>query len=91
MAEYIWQFANWPHFSIDYERQIKVVKKLLETGEGGFERGLSAKKYQGMVKGSRATLTRDLANLVAKGILIPTGERKATRYHLNWELAGKNS
>ena len=72
------------------ERQIKVVKKLLEAGEGGFEGGLTAKKYQGMVKGSRATLTRDLADLVNKGILTLTGERKAARYHLIWELAGKN-
>ena len=72
------------------ERQIKVVKKLLEAGEGGFEGGLTAKKYQGMVKGSRATLTRDLADLVSKGILTLTGERKAARYHLIWKLAGKN-
>ncbi len=69
------------------DRQIKVVKKLLEAGEGGFAGGLTAKKYQGMVKGSRATLTRDLADLVDKGILLLTGERKAARYHLNWELA----
>ena len=73
------------------ERQIKVVKKLLEAGEGGFEGGLTAKKHQGMVKGSRATLTRDLADLVSKRILIITGERKAARYHLNWQLAGKSS
>ncbi|OEU72492.1 MAG: hypothetical protein BA864_09790 [Desulfuromonadales bacterium C00003093] len=72
------------------DRQIKVVKKLLEAGEGGFEGGLTAKKHQGMVKGSRATLTRDLADLVDKGILIVTGERKGTRYDLNWEFAKKN-
>ncbi|HKL24835.1 MAG TPA: Fic family protein [Desulfuromonadales bacterium] len=71
------------------DRQIKVVKKLLEVGEGGFEGGLTAKKYHGMVKGSRATLTRDLADLVDKGILLLTGERKAARYNLNWELARK--
>jgi Fic family protein len=71
------------------DRQIKVVKKLLEAGEGGFEGGLTAKKYHGMVKGSRATLTRDLADLVDKGILLLTGERKAARYNLNWELARK--
>ncbi len=72
------------------DRQVKVVKRLLEAGEGKFEGGLTAKKYQGMVKGSRATLTRDLADLVSKGVLTLTGERKAARYHLNWELAGKN-
>ena len=68
------------------DRQIKVIKKLLEAGEGGFEGGLTAKKHQGMVKGSRATLTRDLADLVGKRILILTGERKAARYDLAWEL-----
>lgn len=72
------------------DRQIKVVKKLLEAGEGGFEGGLTAKKYHGMVKGSRATLTRDLSDLVDKGILVLTGERKAARYNLSWELARKS-
>ena len=71
------------------DRQIKVVKKLLDAGEDGFEGGLTAKKYQGMVKGSRATLTRDLAGLVDKGVLILTGERKAARYHMNWDLVRK--
>ena len=72
------------------DRQIKVVKKLLQAGEGGFEGGLTAKKYQAMVTASRATLTRDLADLVDKGILVLTGERKAARYSLNWELARKS-
>lgn len=71
------------------ERQIKLVKRLLEAGEGGFEGGLTAGKYQGMAKASRATLTRDLADLVGKGILILMGERKAARYFLNWGLARK--
>ena len=71
------------------ERQIKLVKRLPEEGEGGFEGGLTAGKYQGMAKASRATLTRDLADLVGKGILILTGERKAARYYLNWGLARK--
>lgn len=64
------------------DRQIKVVKKLLEAGEEGFAGVLTAKKYHGMVKGSRATLTRDLADLVDKGILLLTGEQNAARYHL---------
>jgi Fic family protein len=71
------------------ERQRKVVRKLLETGEGGFTGGLTAKKYLAMTKTSRATGTRDLADLVAKGILLSEGERAGTRYELNWELAKK--
>jgi len=69
------------------ERQRKVVKKLLEAGQDGFEGGLTAKKHQGMVKGSRATLARDLADLVDKKILLVSGARKATKYELNWSLA----
>lgn len=69
------------------ERQRKVVKKLLEAGQDGFEGGLTAKKHQGMVKGSRATLARDLADLVEKKILLVSGEKKATKYELNWDLA----
>lgn len=30
-----------------------------------------------------AAATRDLADFVAKGALIRTGQRKGTRYHLN--------
>jgi Fic family protein len=85
---YFWQ--NISEISLN-DRQTKVVKKLLEAGEGGFAGGLTAKKYQGMVKGSRATLTRDLSDLVDKGILIITGERKGARYELNWALTGRDS
>jgi len=68
-------------------RQRKVVKKLLEAGQNGFEGGFTAKKHQGMVKGSRATLARDLAYLVEKKILLVSGERRSTKYELNWDLA----
>lgn len=69
------------------ERQRKVVKKLLEVGQDGLEGGLTAKKHQGMIKGSRATLARDLADLVDKKILLMSGEKKAAKYELNWSLA----
>ena len=69
------------------DRQRKVVKKLLEAGRGGFKGGFTAKKHQGIVKGSRATLARDLADLVEKRILLAAGEKKGTRYELNWSLA----
>ncbi len=68
------------------DRQRKVVKKLLEAGQDGFEGGFTARKHQGMVKGSRATLARDLAYLVEKRILLVSGEKKATKYELNWDL-----
>lgn len=71
------------------ERQRKVVRKLLEVGVGGFTGDLTAKKYLAMTKTSRATGTRDLADLVEKEILVSKGERAGTRYELNWKLTKK--
>lgn len=65
------------------ERQAKVVARLFEAGPEGFKGGLSAENYLSITKTSRATATRDLADLVAKGALTKTGERKHTRYFLN--------
>lgn len=76
-----WQ--NVSHLDMN-SRQRKALSKLLEAGEGGFEGGLTAKKYQGMSKGSRATVTRDLADLVGKSILFKEGERRTAKYDLNW-------
>lgn len=82
---HFWQ--NVSHISMN-DRQRKVVKKLLEAGKDGFEGGFTARKHQGMIKGSRATLARDVADLVEKKILLVSGEKKGARYELNWELVG---
>ncbi|MDR1519184.1 MAG: DUF4172 domain-containing protein, partial [Planctomycetota bacterium] len=37
-----------------------------------------------------ATVTRDLADLVAKGALLREGERKASRYRLNLPSQGSS-
>ena len=67
------------------EKQRKVINRLLDTGPGGFEGGLTNRKYRGMTKTSRATAYRDLADLVTKGILRP-GESKGrgAAYDLVW-------
>ena len=65
------------------ERQEKVIARLFEAGPEGFKGGLSADKYLSIIKTSRATATRDLAELVALGALTRTGQLKGTRYHLN--------
>jgi Fic family protein len=65
------------------ERQEKVIARMLREGIDGFKGGLSAEKYIGITKTSRATATRDLTDLVEKGALIRTGELRHTRYHLN--------
>jgi Fic family protein len=66
-------------------RQVKVVNRLLEAGPGGFEGGLTTRKYKGMTKTSRETAKRDIAGLVSKGILSrnPGGGRSAS-YSLVW-------
>ncbi len=53
------------------ERQQKVLNKLLDAGPDGFEGGLTNRKYVGMTKTAPATAQRDLADLVAKGLLRP--------------------
>jgi Fic family protein len=44
---------------------------------------MSADNYITITGASRATATRDLQDLVAKGALTRTGELRHTRYHLD--------
>ena len=64
------------------ERQLRVVKKMLEKGAEGFEGGMSAKKYMKITKTSKATATRDLQDLVEKGVLISIGAGRTSRYEI---------
>lgn len=64
-------------------RQEKVIARLFSEGLEGFQGGLSAENYLAITKTSRATATRDLQDLVDKGALQRTGERKYTRYALS--------
>jgi len=65
------------------DRQQKVLARMFREGVEGFKGGLSARNYISMTGASPATATRDLADLVAKGALTRTGERRYTRYRLN--------
>jgi Fic family protein len=65
------------------ERQEKIVARMFREGIDGFRGGLSAENYIGITKASRATATRDLNDLVAKGALTRAGERRYARYHLD--------
>lgn len=64
------------------ERQEKALLRMFEEGPEGFAGGLNAEKYIAITKASKATATRDLADLVAKGALLKTGELRHTRYWL---------
>lgn len=65
------------------ERQERAIARMFRAGIDGFKGGLSAENYISITKSSRATATRDLQDLVAKGALTRTGELRHTRYHLN--------
>ncbi|MDI1277345.1 Fic family protein [Methylobacter sp.] len=65
-------------------RQEKVLTRMFREGPDGFIGGLSAEKYIGITGAPRATATRDLQDLVGKGALLRHGERKHTRYFLNF-------
>ena len=67
-------------------RQRKAINKLFESGVGGFEGDLTNRKYVGMTHTSRETAKRDIADLVAKGVLMrnPGGGRSVS-YRLFWQ------
>lgn len=63
--------------------QIKVLNRLLDGGERGFEEGLNAAQYQAVAKVSKATATRHLSDLVQKGCLVKLpGGGRSTRYRV---------
>lgn len=63
--------------------QIKVLNRLLDGGNNGFEHGISASQYQKVAKVSKATATRHLTDLLEKGCIekLPGGGRN-TRYQV---------
>lgn len=63
-------------------RQEKVLLRMFAEGPSGFAGGLSAENYLAITKTSRATASRDLADLVQKRALKKTGELRHTRYWL---------
>ena len=65
------------------ERQLKVIRRMLEAGPEGFEGGMNARKWISITQASKATATRDLQALAEQGIFIPVGGGRSTRYELN--------
>ncbi|CAM4086327.1 Fic family protein [Pedobacter westerhofensis] len=65
------------------ERQLKALNKMLEQGANKFEGGMTAKKYIGITKTSKATATRDLQELQKMNILLQEGTGRSVKYHLN--------
>jgi len=69
------------------DRQKKVLNRMLDAGPGGFEGGLTTRKYVGMNKVSRATAFREISDMIEKKILrqLP-GKGRSVRYDLVWPL-----
>lgn len=67
------------------ERQLKVIKRMLDEGPKGFAGGMNASKYVSIAKISKATATRDLQALLEIGAFIPFGEGggRSTKYKVN--------
>lgn len=75
-----WQRFNDTPLSAE---QRKVLNRLLDGGPDGFEGGISAGQYQKVAKVSKATATRHLADLVAKGCIEKmAGGGRSTRYRV---------
>ena len=65
------------------DRQLKAVLRMFQEGVEGFKGGLSAKNYMSITQTSQPTVTRDLRDLVEKGVFTKSGELRYTRYSLN--------
>lgn len=65
------------------ERQLKVIRRMLEEGPKGFTGGMSAKKYMSIAQTTKPTATRDLQSLVVLKIFIPIGGGRSTSYKVN--------
>lgn len=67
------------------ERQRKVLNRLLDAGEEGFEGGINTRKYMSLTKTSRATAYRELADMVEKNCLQPAGKGgRSSGYTIVW-------
>jgi Fic family protein len=66
------------------DRQLKVIRRMMQSGEKIFEGGMTAKKYMGITGASKATATRDLQTLVElKAFKQMEGGGRNVHYELN--------
>ena len=72
------------------DRQDKMVSRVFAEGRKGFEGGITTRKYEAITKCPNRTASRDLSDLVAKGIIIPLpGGGRTTRYELTTVKPGE--
>jgi Fic family protein len=63
-------------------RQRKAINTLLHAGPEGFVGGMTNRNYAHLTYTSPATAQRDLAELVARGVLTAEGAGRSVRYGL---------
>jgi Fic family protein len=80
-----WRLHNRKALS---ERQKKVINRLLDAGKGGFEGGLTNRKYASLTDVSRATAFRELEALREMGVICQCGSGRSVRYELVWAEDG---
>lgn len=65
------------------ERQVKIIKRMLDEGPEGFKGGMNAGKYARIGKVSKATATRDLQYLTEIKAFQVSGGGRSTSYQVN--------
>jgi Fic family protein len=67
------------------DRQVVVIRRMLEEGPEGFKGWMNARKYVSITKASKATATRDMHELVEIGafFLLGEGRGRSTNYQVN--------
>jgi Fic family protein len=68
------------------DRQLKVLRRMLEEGPDGFKGGMTAHKYCSITGTSKPTATRDLQDLAEKGALVSQGGGRSTHYLVNLQV-----
>ena len=59
----------------------------MDAGPDGFAGGITTRKYMSLTKTSRVTAYRELADLVEKGCLTPTGKGgRSSSYVIEWQI-----
>jgi len=67
------------------DRQLIVIKRMLEEGPGGFKGGMNARKYIGIANTSKASATRDMQQLLELAVFVLAGKAggRSTSYRVN--------
>jgi len=87
IADVLTKATFWQrHSQVDLNaRQRKVLNRLLDAGKGGFQGGLTTRKYVAMAKVSRATAFREISELLEKGLLTQNPALgRSVSYEVKW-------